>query len=313
MARVLTITLNPALDLSIQTGTVVLGAVNRSDGTRLDAAGKGINVARVLAALGHEVGVSGLLGADNEAAFIRAFADHGLRDAFVRVPGDTRVNVKLSEQGGRVTELNGSGPAIPAAAMDALTQTVSQLLAGLDAVVIAGSLPPRVTAPRLAALVRAIREAGVTVWLDTSGEALHEGLAAQPDGVKPNEIELGEMLGTRLGTAEARQRAARLLQASGITNVLVSAGAGQVIWARPEGLWRAQPPKVPVVNTVGAGDTLLAGALHGLLSGWAPEPTLRFATALSAEAVRHVGVGNAEAPDFAELLQDTVVQANRSA
>lgn len=93
MARILTLTLNPALDLSVRLDAIRPGEVNRTESTRLDAAGKGINVARVLAGLGHDVTVSGLLGADNETAFVRAFTECGLHDAVLRVPGETRINV----------------------------------------------------------------------------------------------------------------------------------------------------------------------------------------------------------------------------
>jgi 1-phosphofructokinase len=302
MARILTLTLNPALDLTIRTGPIRLGEVNRTESTCLNPAGKGINVARVLAGLGHEVTVSGLLGADNETAFVRLFTERGLRDAFIRVPGQTRINAKLSEPDGRVTDLNGRGPRIPSQAMEALSQRLASLLPGLDAVVISGSLPPNVTPEMLAGLVKAVRARRVPVWLDTSGAALVSGLAARPDGVKPNEKELVDWAGHPLETSEARLRAALRLNAEGIEDVIVSAGAEGVIWVRGGEALAATSPRVSVVSTVGAGDTLVAGMLHGILSGWERERGLRFATALAAESVRHVGVGDPGAADF-ELLQ----------
>jgi 1-phosphofructokinase len=309
MARILTLTLNPALDLSIRVGALRLGEVNRTESTRMDAGGKGINVARVLAGLGHEVTVSGLLGADNETAFVRTFAECGLRDAFLRVPGETRINAKLSEPDGRVTDLNGPGPRIPARSLEALTEKLGSLLPGLDAVVVSGSLPPNVTPVQLAGLITGIRERQVPVWLDTSGPALVSGLAARPSGVKPNETELASWAGRSLDTPEERIQAALRLNAEGIEDVLLSVGAEGVIWAQRGTALVARPPKVSVISTVGAGDTLLAGTLHGVLSGWPRERSLRFATALAAESVRHVGVGNPRAEDFEALQQQTLVQA----
>ena len=303
MARILTLTLNPALDLAIRTGPLRLGAVNRTESTRLDAGGKGINVARVLAGLGHAVTVSGFLGADNETPFLRAFTACGLRDAFLRVPGETRINAKLSESDGRVTDLNGPGPGIPEHALDALSESVEWLLPALDAVAICGSLPPNVTPAQLAGLVTRIRTRRVPVWLDTSGAALVSGLAARPSGVKPNETELADWAGHPLDTPEARLQAALKLNAEGVEDVLLSAGAEGVIWAQRGNVLASSSPRVPVASTVGAGDTLLAGTLHGVLSGWPRERGLRFATALAAESVRHVGVGNPQAADF-ELLQE---------
>ncbi len=309
MARILTLTLNPALDLAIRVGSIRLGEVNRTESTRLDPAGKGINVARVLRGLGHDVTVSGLLGADNEMAFVRAFAGWGLHDAFIRVPGETRINAKLSEPDGRVTDLNGPGPRIPAHSLDVLTERVRSLLSGLVAVVISGSLPPNVTPVQLAGLITRIREHQVPVWLDTSGPALVAGLAARPTGVKPNETELADWAGHPLDSPEARLQAALRLNAEGIKDVMVSAGAEGVIWAQRGNALMATSPRVPVLSTVGAGDTLLAGTLHGVLSGWPRERTLRFATALAAESVRHIGVGDPKAADFDMLQQQTLVRS----
>jgi 1-phosphofructokinase len=309
MARILTLTLNPALDLAIRLGPIRLGEVNRTESTRLDAAGKGINVARVLRDLGHDVTVSGLLGAGNETAFVQAFSRYGMHDAFVRVPGESRINAKLSEPDGRVTELNGPGPLIPEHALDTLVARLGPLLPGMDAVVVSGSLPPNMTPAQLASLITRIRERQVPLWLDTSGPALVSGLAARPTGVKPNETELAGWAGHSLDTPEARLQAALRLNAEGIADVLVSAGAEGVIWAHGGEALMAESPRVTVVSTVGAGDTLLAGALHGLMSGWPRERSLRFATALAAESVRHIGVGDPKAGDFEELQQQTLVRS----
>lgn len=310
MSRILTLTLNPALDLTVRAGTPLqFGEVNRTEFTRMDVGGKGINVARVLAGLGHEVTVSGLLGADNESSFTRVFTTYGLRDAFIRVPGETRVNIKLSEPDGRVTDLNGPGLAIPPAAIEALfAQVDARLASGLDGVVIAGSIPRGLPPALVADLITRVRERQVPVWIDTSGAALVAGLAARPTGVKPNDLELGDWAGQTLDTAEARLQAAQRLHAAGIANVLLSLGAEGVLWASDGVALSATPPKVSVVSTVGAGDTLLAGTLHGVFSGWPRERTLRFATALAAESVRHIGLGDASAADFARLEQLTVIQ-----
>ncbi|AKJ05398.1 1-phosphofructokinase [Archangium gephyra] len=309
MARILTLTLNPALDLAIRVGPIRLGEVNRTESTRLDAAGKGINVARVLRDLGHDVTVSGLLGADNETAFVRAFARYGLHDAFVRIPGESRINAKLSEPDGRVTDLNGPGPLIPAHALDMLSVRLGPLLPGIEAVVISGSLPPNMAPAQLASLITRVRERQMPVWLDTSGPALLAGLAVRPTGVKPNETELAEWAGHPLDTPESRLQAALRLNAEGIEDVLVSAGAEGVIWAQRGDALMAESPRVSVVSTVGAGDTLLAGALHGVMSGWPRERSLRFATALAAESVRHIGVGDPAAGDLDMLQAQTLVRS----
>ncbi|WP_163577372.1 1-phosphofructokinase [Halomonas faecis] len=312
MARVLTLTLNPALDLSIGLERLALGKVNRTRETHLDAAGKGVNVARVLVALGHDVTVSGFLGADNDGPFLRAFEALGVEDAFLRVPGETRINAKLAEADGRVTDINGPGTTIDETAWQRLLDGLDTRLADPrrrpDAVVIAGSLPPGVTAENLASLVTRLRGAGLAVWVDTSGEALTAAIAARPTAVKPNEHELAAWAGRRLESVEARLSAALRLYAEGIEEALISAGDQGVLWVSRRGAWQAMPPRLAVVSTVGAGDTLVAALLHGVLSGHTAEQTLRLATALSAESVRHVGVGDPRAADFPQLQQQTRVR-----
>ncbi|HBP78505.1 MAG TPA: 1-phosphofructokinase, partial [Halomonas sp.] len=181
MARVVCITLNPALDLAFNLDALTLGHVNRPTSAQLEAAGKGVNVARVLASLGHEVVVSGFLGEENDAPFSLAFPRYGVEDAFVRVPGNTRINAKLAEQSGRVTDINSPGMPIEAAHLEALRTTLSGLFEGSappEAVVIAGSLPPGIDQPAFGELLAFLKGFGVPLWVDTSGPALLTAIAA---------------------------------------------------------------------------------------------------------------------------------------
>lgn len=315
MARVLCITLNPALDLAFNLEALALGSVNRPTSAQLDAAGKGVNVARVLAGLGHEVTVSGFLGNENDAPFARAFKQWGLADAFVRVPGSTRINAKLAEQSGRVTDINGPGMPIEVKHCQALIATLDTALASAtppEAVVVAGSLPPGLSLDAFSTLLTHLKASGVPLWVDTSGPALNAAIKTCPTGIKPNENELAEWAGSPLDSTQAQLAAAKRLHHSGIANALISAGADGVLWVNAQGAWHATPPKVTASNTVCAGDTFVAGMLHGLLTHQNgqqdAEQTLRFATALSAEAVRHVGVGNPHATDFDSLLQHTRIR-----
>ncbi|MDI5934454.1 1-phosphofructokinase [Halomonas kalidii] len=312
MARILTLTLNPALDLSVGLERLVPGAVNRTRETHLEAAGKGVNVARVLASLGHDLTVSGFLGADNDGLFLRAFEALGAEDAFIRVPGETRINAKVAEADGRVTDINGPGAAIAAEAWQQLLDWLDGRAADPgrrpQAVVIAGSLPPGISPTDLAELVARLRDAGLPVWVDTSGAALTAAIGARPTAVKPNEHELASWAGHPLESPPARLRAALRLYAAGVEEALLSAGPEGVLWVSRRGAWQALPPRLDVASTVGAGDTLVAAMLHGVVSGHPPEQVLRLATALSAEAVRHVGVGDPHAPDFPQLQQQTRVR-----
>jgi 1-phosphofructokinase len=303
MAKILTLTLNPALDLTVQLPLLTPGQVNRSDEMHTHAAGKGVNVAQVLADLGHQLTVSGFLGEDNLQAFETLFAKRGFADAFVRVPGETRSNIKLAESDGRITDINGPGPRVSEAAQQALLDRLDQIAPGHDAVVVAGSLPRGVNPQWLRELIQRLKKRGLKVALDTSGEALRAGLAAGPWLIKPNTEELADALGCEVVSVGAQAEAASRLHAHGIEHVVISDGADGVNWFSVGSAMHATPPKVSVISTVGAGDSLLAGMLHGLLSADTPEQTLRTATAIAAMAVTQIGFGIGDTAQLAHLEQ----------
>ena len=302
MAKILTLTLNPALDLTVRLARLEPGAVNRSEAMLTHAAGKGVNVAQVLADLGHHVSVGGFLGDANPQAFDALIASRGFGDAFVRVPGETRSNIKIAEQDGRVTDINAPGPLVSEAAQTALLEMIAKKGAQFDAVVVAGSLPRGVSPQWFQTLLGQLKDLGLKVALDTSGEALRAGLQAGPWLVKPNTEELAEALDN------ATDAISRLHQ-QGVEHVVVSDGAAGVTWYCPGAALHATPPKVTVASTVGAGDSLLAGMLHGLLSGDTPERTLRRATAIAAMAVTQIGFGISDDAQLARLESGVDVRA----
>jgi len=301
MARILSLTLNPALDLTVRLARLEPGEVNRSDAMLTHAAGKGVNVAQVLADLGHQVTVGGFLGEDNPQAFEALIARRGFADAFIRVPGETRSNIKIAEQNGRVTDINAPGPWVSEQAQQALLDQLTRIAPGHDAVVVAGSLPRGVSPQWLQDLLVQLKKLGLKVALDTSGEALRAGLQAGPWLVKPNTEELADALANATDAVSQLHR-------QGVEHVVVSDGAAGVSWYSSGATLHATPPKVTVASTVGAGDSLLAGMLHGLLSGEAPEQTLRRATAIAAMAVTQIGFGISDDAQLAHLESGVVVR-----
>lgn len=309
MARILTLTLNPALDLTVQLARLEPGQVNRSEAMQTHAAGKGLNVAQVLADLGHQLTVGGFLGESNPQPFEALMTRRGFVDAFVRVPGETRSNIKLAEQDGRITDLNGPGPLVSEQARQALLDKLDLIAPGHDAVVVAGSLPQGVSPEWLQALLLRLKALGLKVALDTSGAALRAGLAATPWLIKPNGEELGEALQIPVTSLRSQAETAARLQAQGIEHVVISHGAEGVNWFSSAPALQALPPKVKVASTVGAGDSLLAGMLHGLLSAHSAEQTLRTATAIAAQAVTQIGFGISDQAQLAQLESGVRVHA----
>lgn len=296
MARILTLTLNPALDLTVRLPRLAPGAVNRSETLLTHAAGKGVNVAQVLADLGHHVSVGGFLGSANPQAFEALIAGRGFGDVFIRVPGETRSNIKIAEQDGRVTDINAPGPLVSEQAQQDLLNRIATVGLDFDVVVVAGSLPRGVSPQWFQGMLEHLKNLGLKVVLDTSGEALRAGLKAGPWMVKPNTEELAEAL-------DNATDAVSQLHQQGVEHVVVSDGAAGVTWYSSGATLHATPPRVTVASTVGAGDSLLAGMLHGLLSGHSAEQTLRTATAIAAMAVTQIGFGISDAAQLAQLEQ----------
>ncbi len=289
--KVVTVTLNPALDLTGHLSTLTAGTVNVVDQGSLHPAGKGVNVAKVLAELGAEVTVTGLLGADNQEGFCQLFEQIGVTDKFIRVAGATRINVKLVEQDGRVSDINFPGVSVTHDDIAQFEATLFELAESHDVFVLAGSLPRGISPQQCALWIEKLQQLGKQVLFDSSKAAFEVGLEAKPWLVKPNDEELAEWAKRELVSESDIIEVAEQLSNKHIDNVVVSLGANGVMWRDSEGWLRAKPPKMTVVSTVGAGDTLVAGMCWGHLNGWNKAKTLSFATALSAYAVTQVGVG----------------------
>lgn len=232
--KVVTITLNPALDLTGQLATFHLGAVNKVQTANLRPAGKGVNVAMVLAELGAKVTATGLVGDENHPAFQQLFADYGIEDAFVTITGACRINVKVAEQSGRVSDINFPGVSVSAADIAAFEAKLFALAKTHQVFVMAGSLPPGLSTEVMAGWITRLQAQGKQVIFDSSNEALKAGLDAHPFLVKPNEIELGEFLHQTLDNPAQVQQAAQMLNNQGIENAVVSMGADGVIWQSRE-------------------------------------------------------------------------------
>lgn len=305
--KVVTVTLNPALDLTGSLATIALGSVNVVDKGSLHPAGKGVNVAKVLAELGADVTVTGLLGADNQEPFCQLFDQIGATDKFVRVAGASRINVKLVEKNGQVSDINFPGVAVTAVNILAFEKTLFELAGTHDVFVIAGSLPQGITPDMCANWLEKLHKLGKKVLFDSSKTALDAGLDAHPWLVKPNDEELAEWAGKALETQQQCMEVAEQIATKGIANVVVSLGAKGVMWFNHEGWLHAQPPKMDVVSTVGAGDTLVAGLCWGEINQHSKAQSLQFATALSAYAVTQVGVGVKDISKVNSIAQDVIL------
>ncbi|MEW2496185.1 1-phosphofructokinase family hexose kinase [Streptomyces nodosus] len=307
---ILTVTLNTALDITYRVRTLRPHGSHRVSEVAERPGGKGLNVARVLAALGHEVTATGFAGGGTGRLLREQLArTHGVVDALLPVGGATRRTVAVVDgTTGDTTQLNEPGPVITPAEWSAFLEAYENRVHSAAAVALCGSLPPGVPVGAYAQLVRTARAAGVPVLLDTSGEPLRRGVAARPDMVKPNADELAELTGSHepLGaTRDARRRGAH--------TVITSLGAQGLLAVNAEGHWRAAPPHRLRGNPTGAGDSAVAGLLSGLVDGLPWPARLARAVALSTATVLAPAAGEFDRRAYEELLGRVTVTEEANA
>ncbi|RCG28873.1 1-phosphofructokinase family hexose kinase [Streptomyces diacarni] len=316
---ILTVTLNAALDLTYRVPHLVPHASHRVREVSERPGGKGLNVARVLAALGFETAVTGFAGGETGRvlrSLLAADAAPGppngparVTDALVPVSGRTRRTVGVvDENSGDTTQLNEPGPHVTPEEWETFLTAYRELLdGGVRAVALCGSLPPGVPVGAYATLVREARTAQTPVLLDTSGEPLRRGLAARPDIVKPNAEELAGITGT-----EEPLRAARAAQRRGAHAVAASLGADGMLLVTQDGAWSAAVPERLAGNPTGAGDSAVAGLLSGLAEGLPWPDRLARAVALSAATVRSPVAGEFDEPTYATMLPSVRVRRSEA-
>ncbi|GLW10969.1 1-phosphofructokinase [Microtetraspora sp. NBRC 13810] len=297
---ILTLTLNPSLDRTIEVGSLTRGAVIRAGTAHLDPGGKGVNVSRAL--LANSVRSCAVIpyGGDEGRRLVELLSAEGIDMITVPVAGTTRSNVTLAESDGTVTKINEPGTALSAAELDTVADAVLSAAHSADWVVASGSLPPEVPADVYAALCRRFAGAGIHVAIDTSGPALLESLTARPALVKPNREELAEATGVPITTLGDAIGAARKLRAMGAGTVLASLGPDGAVLVTEDRVWHGECPVAERRSTVGAGDAMLAGFLAAGAEGeTALVEGLAWATAA-------VGLPGSRMPSPADIRRDAV-------
>ncbi|MFE5142066.1 1-phosphofructokinase family hexose kinase [Streptomyces fagopyri] len=307
---ILTVTLNTAVDITYRVRSLRPHTSHRITEVTERPGGKGLNVARVLAALGHRVTVTGFAGgATGRSLREQLTGSPNLVDALVPVSGPTRRTIAVVDTTtGDTTQLNEPGPQTTPAEWAAFQETYEHLLRSASAVALCGSLPPGVPVGAYAGLIRAARATAVPVLLDTSGEPLRRGVAARPDIVKPNADELAELTGSHeplQATRDARRRGAHA--------VVASLGDQGLLAHTPEGLWRATPPRRVHGNPTGAGDSAVAGLLSGLVEHLPWPERLARAAALATATVLAPVAGEFDREAYEELLGRVPVMVGQPA
>lgn len=308
---ILTLTPNPSIDRTVElAGPLARGEVQRVTSVVSQGGGKGVNISRAAVTAG--VASIAVLPADRDDPFVHELLSAGIDCRPARPAGEIRVNLTITEPDGTTTKLNSPGATVTDQHLEALSSTLLHRSAGVDWVVLAGSLPPGAPADYYAGLVGRLRGGRAKVAVDTSEAplaALVDALpGSAPDLMKPNGAELASFTGGDPATLESdprsAARAARALIDRGVGAVLATLGAHGAVLVTTEGAWHAIPPPTKVVSTVGAGDSSLFGYVLGDLRGLPPGECLALAVAYGSAAA---GLPGTTIPEPGHVRPDLVI------
>lgn len=295
----LTVTLNTAIDKLYTVEKLVPGEVTRVQTVSATPGGKGLNVSKVAALAGSEVCAMGFVGGHNGEWLLQLLeeANPAIRQNFTKTAAETRTCINIRDNSIlQHTEFLEPGAPVTQEEYERFLADYTAALEEAGAVSISGSMPKGVPMECYATLIELAKAKGVPVLLDTSGELLKRGAAACPTLMKPNTDELAQLLGEPVSGEEQVLAALKELTARGVKYAVASLGSKGALAVGPEGAFRAIPPTIEPVNTVGCGDSMLAGLALMLLRGLSLEEGLRVATAL--------GSGNALSPKTGDFKQE---------
>ncbi|MGY3724961.1 1-phosphofructokinase [Granulicatella balaenopterae] len=300
-----TITFNAAVDLVIQATDCKLGELNRSTSENYVAGGKGINISVILQRLGYDNIATGFLGGFTGEYIKSELAKDNIQTNFIEVMGTTRINVKLKSQ--EETEINAAGPTISEEEFCQLFQYLSSRIQKDDVVFLAGNAAPGLSAKHYVAIAQMCQEQQAKLVLDTNKSLLKECLVHGPFIIKPNHHELGELFDVVISDEEEIIHYAQKLQDMGAKNILVSrGGAGALLLTEKGEVYRSNVPKGQVVNSVGAGDSMLAGFMASYITTNDYSVSLQRGAATGSATAFSVGIATKEYIE--ELLPQIIVE-----
>jgi 1-phosphofructokinase/tagatose 6-phosphate kinase len=306
---IITVTLNAAIDKTLEVPNFRLGRRHRSVEQTTMAGGKGVNVARALKRLGQPVIATGLAGGPTGTRIVEQLTEESILNDFVRIREESRSNTAVTDPTtGEQTEINERGPAVTAQEVELFCDKLLYLARGAQICVFAGSLPRRVEPALYADLIRELRKIGVTTIVDSDGDPLRQAVRAEPSVVSPNVLEAEELVGHEFNDDEDRLIAVREMCELGAREAIMTADDGCFAMVAEEGgsqLYRLRVDPLEPYSAVGSGDAFLAGYVAARYTGRPPAECLRFGVACGAESTQHIGAGVID-PREAERLESEI-------
>ncbi len=304
-----TITLNPALDRTLWVQKTKPDDSNRVEREERYAGGKGIDVSKVLTTFGVSNKALGFVGGFAGEELEGRLLNQGVSCDFVRISAETRTNIIINDAStGNQTVFSARGPQVEPYELMQMIHKVEKL-EGPDVVIISGSLPPGVSPEIYRKMTELAKSEGSRVIMDTDGDALRVGIRGFPDVIKPNVHELSRLVGRDLKEIRQVMKAAQDVREQGVEMVLVSMGAQGILLAAEEEQYLATPPAVKVENTIGAGDSAVAGFVYGMVQGKSLKESLVYAVAAGTATTLKPGTALCEKEDFVKLVPEITVRA----
>jgi 1-phosphofructokinase/tagatose 6-phosphate kinase len=291
---IITVTLNPALDKTLEVPNFTPGRRHRTVDQVTMPGGKGVNVARAIKRLGQPVIATGIAGGATGTRIVEALNDDAILNAFVRIREESRTNTAvLDPTTGLQTEINERGPAVSAQELELFREKLLYLAKGASMCVFAGSLPHGIDPAVYADLIREVKRLGVITIVDTDGEPLRAGMRSEPDVVSPNELEAEELVGQEFNDVEDRAQAVIEMTRLGAGEAIMTVRDGCYAHVLDDGpaLYRVSVEEQEARSRIGSGDAFLAGYVAARYTGRTPVECLRYGVACGAESIQHFGAG----------------------
>jgi tagatose 6-phosphate kinase len=306
---ILTVTLNAAIDKRYVVEDLKPGNVCRVKECTYSAGGKGLNVSRVAVIAGEEITATGFLGGHAGDYIVEALDGLNIKSDFVHISGESRSCINIYDETNHTqTEFLEPGVYVTEANVEEMLKKFLALIDSASVVAISGSVPKGVDSTLYQQMIRIAREHHKKVILDTSGKLLEEALSSKPTMIKPNIDEIRMLTGRELNSREDLIKAALELRKSGIEVVVISCGADGSLIACEEGVYQAVVPKIEAVNTVGCGDSMIAGFAAGFSRGLPMAETIKLASAISAANAMRMETGFFMPKDMEALLPQIKVE-----
>lgn len=307
---IVTVTMNPAIDKTVEIDRLQPGGLNRIQKVEYDAGGKGINVSKTIHELGGESIATGFLGGNAGKTIETVLNERGIRNDFIWVEGETRTNTKVFETSGAVTELNEPGPAITEEQLEELIRKLEGYADEQTLFILAGSIPNGVNKEIYSRIIHRVHNKGAKVLLDADGELFRNSLEAGPDIIKPNRVELEEYAGYDYrASREELLQMARYLRGRGIETVAVSMGKSGAMLVQEGYEVKCPALSVKAHSTVGAGDAMVAALAYSWDNKLDHEQTIRLCMAASAGAVTTIGTKPPTRELVDTLMEQVVIES----